>query len=99
MKEVKIEDIYNRINELNFIDIRENYLYNLGTIPNSKNIPLNFLLMNPQNYLKKDETYYIFCSMGLNSRDACNKLSKEGYDVVNVIGGYNAYKLFSHLTR
>ena len=47
MKEVKIEDIYNRINELNFIDIRENYLYNLGTIPNSKNIPLNFLLMNP----------------------------------------------------
>ncbi len=99
MKEVKIEDIYDKIDKLNFIDIRENYLYNLGTIPNAKNIPQSFLLMNPDNYLNKYETYYIFCSMGLTSKNTCSKLRDLGYDVVNVIGGYNEYKAYTHLTR
>ena len=57
MKEIDIESIVD--NNLNIIDIRDNYLYNMGCIPRARNIPMNFLLTNPDNYLNKDEEYYI----------------------------------------
>ena len=34
------------------------FLYNLGSIPGSRNIPLNFLISNPDKYLNKNEEYY-----------------------------------------
>ena len=36
------------------IDIRDNYQFNLGSIPTSINIPMNFLLTNPDSYLTKN---------------------------------------------
>ena len=92
MKEIKVESIINKTNQLNIIDIRDSYLYNLGNIPNSMNIPMNFLLMNPSEYLDKDNTYYIYCNYGVNSKNACEKLTNKGYKVINIIGGYNEYK-------
>ena len=59
MKEIDIKSIINDLDSLNIIDIRDNYLYNIGSIPHSKNIPMNFLIMNPDNYLNKNDTYYI----------------------------------------
>ncbi len=99
MIEVSIENIINRLNDINIIDIRDNYRFNIGCIPNAKNIPMNFLLMNTSNYLNKDERYYIYCEHGVNSKFVCNKLLENGYDVVNIIGGYNAFKLYDHLTK
>lgn len=96
MKEIRIENIIDNIDSLNIIDIRDQYLYNLGKIPNAKNIPMNFLIMNPQNYLDDEETYYIYCSHGNNSRRVCKILTDKGYDVVNIIGGYNEYKILNH---
>ena len=92
MKEIEIESIINNINNLNIIDIRDNYLYNLGAIPNAKNIPMNFLIMNPENYLNKNETYYIYCNRGINRKNECEVLMNMGYDVVNIIGGYEEFK-------
>ena len=94
MKEINIENIYEKLNNLNIIDIRDNYLFNIGNIPNSKNIPKNFLLMNTNNYLSFDETYYIYCNYGYDSKKVCNELSNKGYDVINKIGGYNSFKIF-----
>lgn len=96
MKNVNIEDILNNLNKLNIIDIRDGYLYNLGNIPNSKNIPMNFLLINPENYLNKNEEYYIYCNYGINSNKVCNVLSEKGYNVININGGYNSYELLKH---
>ena len=92
MKEIRIDEIINNLNNLNLIDIRDNYLYNIGFIPNAKNIPMNFLIMNPMNYLNKENTYYIYCNMGINSKKTCEILFSLGYDVVNIIGGYKEYK-------
>ena len=92
MKEIEIEKIINNLNNINLIDIRDNYLYNIGKIPNSKNIPMNFLITNPYNYLNKEETYYIYCNRGINSKKTCEVLSSLGYHVVNIIGGYEEYK-------
>lgn len=92
MKEIRIEDIINRLDDLNIIDIRDKYLFNVGSIPNSKNIPMNFLTINPDNYLNHEEIYYIYCNMGVNSKKTCEVLSKLGYNVINIIGGYSEYK-------
>ena len=89
MKEINVNEI--NIN-MNLIDIRDNYLYNLGHVLNAVNIPMNFLIMNPSNYLKKDEIYYIYCNRGINSRKTCELLTNVGYNVVNINGGYTEYK-------
>ena len=99
MKEVSINQIINYLDQINIIDIRDGYLYNIDHIPNAKNIPMNFLLMNPNNYLKNDERYFIYCNFGKNSKIVCEKLYKQGYDVINIIGGYNEYNLSKHLYK
>ena len=68
----------------------------MRNIPNSINVPYNFLIMNPENYLDKSKKYYLYCGYGSKSRSACEKLSLKGYDVVNILEGYNGYLLFIH---
>lgn len=88
---IKTNELKGMIGRVNIIDIRKNYLYNLGSIPSSINIPSNFLVMDPGKYLDKNKEYYIYCSQGLESPSVCNKLSRMGYKVVNVLGGYHDY--------
>ncbi len=74
------------------IDIREGYETSTGMIKGSKNIPMNKLLANPQNYIKPGNTYYIMCQSGMRSKMTCNKLKKAGYtNIENVKGGYARY--------
>lgn len=77
----------------NIIDIRSIENYNHKHIPNSINIPFTNLLSNPSKYLKYSETYYIYCSSGIKSTKVCNYLSKQGYNVINVLGGYEDWIL------
>lgn len=90
-KSIKASELKGMIGKINIIDIRKSYLHNLGAIPGSKNIPIGFLLMNPEKYLNKNEKYYIYCTQGMESPKVCEKLAKQGYKVINVLGGYNDY--------
>ncbi len=90
-KNIRACDLKGLIGKVNIIDIRKNYLYNLGAIPSSKNVPSSFLLMYPEKYLEKDKEYYIYCSGGMESPKVCSELFNKGYNVVNVLGGYNDY--------
>lgn len=90
---ITVEELKMLIPKAKIIDIRDNYEFNLGSIPTSINIPMNFLLINPDSYLKRGEEYFIYCEYGSRSNKACYELSKKGYNVVNVLGGYNEYKL------
>ena len=74
--------------EYNVIDIRDNYSYNIGHFSTAKNIPMNLLLNNPNKYLTKIDTYYIYCTSGIRSRKTCELLSMLNYKVINVIDGY-----------
>lgn len=96
MKNISIQELLKLNLSNNLIDIRDNYQFNLGNIPNSINIPYNFLIMNPENYLDKGKKYYLYCGYGSKSRVACEKIVLKGYDVVNVLGGYNDYLLLVH---
>ena len=78
--------------ELNIIDIRNTGEYGIGHIYNAKNIPMNELLNNYSKYLNKNDTYYIYCSSGNRSKKTCELLNILGYDVINVLSGYDTFK-------
>ena len=80
-------------NKTNVIDIRSNEKYNNNHIPGSINIPFESLLINPSKYLKKSNTYYLYCQKGIQSRRLCMILKNAGYRVINISGGYEAWVL------
>ncbi len=91
--DITISELKSLIPKAKIIDIRDNYQFNLGSIPTSINIPMNFLITNPNIYLNKNDTYYLYCEHGSNSKTACNYLTKLGYKVINVLGGFSEYKI------
>lgn len=74
------------------IDIRENYLYNILHIKNSINIPYQFLVLNPRDYLSKNIKYYLVCEYGNKSKLVSEILNRDGFCTYNVIGGIQEYK-------
>ena len=90
-KSIRASELKGMIGKVNIIDIRKKFLYKLGFIPSSRNVPINFLLQEPDKYMNKSEEYYIYCTQGIESVKACDELSKKGYKVVNVLGGYHDY--------
>lgn len=82
-----------KYNNLNIIDIRGVEKYNSKHIPGAINISFEQLLINPGKYLNHNNTYYIYCQKGIQSRRLCSILLNMGYDVVNISGGYEAWIL------
>ena len=90
MKSIDVSSL-SKLDNPKVIDIRDNHKYNLGNVPNSVNIPYLFLITNPSNYLNKNDTSYIICESGNTSLRCVLELVEQGYNVVNVEGGYNSY--------
>lgn len=72
------------------IDVRPHTVYAQGTIPNAKNIPLTEL-RDRLTELDKTKTVYVSCQTGLNSYIACRILMQNGFNAVNLAGGYRLY--------
>lgn len=89
MESLLKKDLYN----IYLIDIRDKFEYNISHIPGSINIPSNFLITNPNEYLDKNKEYYLYCSSGIKSKRISNELNYMGYNTINVLGGYNYYLL------
>ena len=87
---ISIKDLLEKHN-INIIDIRSIEKYNDNHIDGAKNIPMILLLKEPSKYLEFDKTYYIYCQKGVNSIKTCIELTKKGYKVVNIIGGYEGW--------
>lgn len=90
---ISIKDFISKSSKerLNIIDIRDEYSYSLNHIPNSINVNKISLLQQPNKYLDKIKTYYIYCSAGHNSGIVTTRLNNLGYKVINISGGYNSY--------
>lgn len=87
---ILLEDLLKLDNPI-IVDVRDNYSYNLGHIPNSINIAYYNLLSNYSHYLNKDYTYYLYCDYGRQSEEISNRLNNYGYKTYNIIGGYEKY--------
>lgn len=82
-----------KLRNINIIDIRSIERYNNKHIEGALNIPLEKLLMHFNKYLDKNKKYYIYCQMGIQSKKLCRILQNNGYNVVNIEGGYEAWVL------
>jgi NADPH-dependent 2,4-dienoyl-CoA reductase/sulfur reductase-like enzyme/rhodanese-related sulfurtransferase len=72
------------------LDVRDDDEVEEGTIANSIHIPLPQLRAR-MNELNKNQTYIIYCAVGLRGYLAEQILRQYGYDVVNAAGGYTFY--------
>ena len=91
-KNITVQELKN-VDMLTLIDIRSAQKYNDKHIMNAVNIPSDRLLINYKNILDKNKIYYIYCQKGIQSRNICQILANNGYKVVNVLGGYEAWIL------
>lgn len=76
---------------LSIIDVREKEEYQAGHVPHAINQPLSELAQAKLT-VNKEQEQYIICQSGGRSAKACTLLSKEGYQVVNVMGGTSAWR-------
>ena len=90
--DISVFDLLNN-NFNNIIDIRDRRKYAINHIPGAINIDKNSLLLYPEKYLNKYDRYYLYCDYGNTSRAVVNKLRLQGYDCINIIGGFNNYLL------
>ena len=90
---ISIKDFIKIYNEVNIIDIRSRQKYNDSHILNAKNIDKNELILNPYKYLEKNKKYYIYCQKGTSSIRICQILKNMGYNVYNILGGYEEWLL------
>ena len=74
------------------IDIRDNFNYNNSHIPSAINIPELILKEMPARYLSKNNTYYLYCSIGKQSLILSNYLNSIGYHCYTLEGGYQEYR-------
>lgn len=88
---ISVNELDPLIGTIELIDVREPQEVAMGTIKTAKNIPMAQLLANPAKYLIKSKKYYIMCQSGMRSQRTVRQLQKEGFDVVNVKGGFGAY--------
>lgn len=93
MNSISIENFKHIQGNCNIVDIRSIQSYNNNHIPNSINIPFEKILINPSNYLDKNQIYYIYCQKGISSKNLCDVLVKSGYSVFSVDGGYENWIL------
>ncbi len=92
LENISVDKLKN-INDGEIIDIRSLKKYNDNHILNARNIPYEQLLIYHHNYINKHTKYYIYCQRGSKSKQICSVLKNMGYNVVNIIGGYDSWLL------
>lgn len=92
LKNITVKELKNILNlNTNIIDLRSFEKYNTSHIDNSKNIPYLELLRTPDKYLNKNSTYYLYCQYGKTSLRLSLILNKQGFNTINVLGGYQEW--------
>lgn len=74
------------------IDVRNDFELATGKIEGSKLIPLN-QLRDHLDELPKDQPIYVYCQVGLRGYNASRVLANEGFNVINIDGGFKTYKV------
>jgi len=89
--EVTVSELADAIANNGFVlDVREDYEWEEGHVPNAHHVPMNDV---PQNLDALDDGARIFviCRSGGRSMTIANYLAEQGFDVVSVAGGTQAW--------
>lgn len=88
-------DNFVKLSNINVIDLRSVEKFNSNHIPGSINIPADKLLLRPYDYISTDLKYYLYCQHGISSLNVCRMLSKLGFNVVSIDGGFEEWLLMN----
>ena len=91
MKEITFTNFYQLYQKeaLSVLDVREVEEFEALHLEGARNFPLS-QLADTYEQLDKDNLYYVICKSGIRSARACQFLSGQGYEVINVQGGMDA---------
>jgi rhodanese-related sulfurtransferase len=73
------------------LDVREPEEYEEGHIAGAMLTPISEFMKHIDK-VQKDQTYYVVCYSGARSQVVAEYLGKQGYQVVNVMGGMSTYR-------
>ena len=95
MRTITVEELEKqKKEECLIVDIRSEDAFARGSFPQAINLPQEEFqehFTQAASRLSKDKTIYILCHTGAKSADLTEELEEQGYDAVNVLGGYNAF--------
>lgn len=90
-REVSINELETAIASGEFVlDVREDWEFQAGHVPNAKHIPLNSI-PDRLTEIPKDQPVWVICQAGGRSMTAANYLSAQGFDVASVAGGTGSW--------
>ena len=91
MKEISFDEFYQlyQNEQLSLVDVREVEEFEALHLEGARNLPLS-QLADTYVQLDKDQLYYVICKSGMRSARACQFLTEQGYEVINVQGGMDA---------
>ncbi|MBN2239370.1 MAG: FAD-dependent oxidoreductase, partial [Dehalococcoidales bacterium] len=78
------------------LDPRGKEDFDAGHVNGAVNIPLEELRDSLDTF-DRNKTIYVYCNQGKTSYSACRILLLNGFDCVNISGGYKTYKSWSSL--
>lgn len=87
----EVEELLNKGEILNIIDVREAKEAAEGKIPGAVNIPLGLLEFR-MHELDKSKEYTMVCRSGGRSGRAAQFLEEHGFKVINMAGGMLAWE-------
>ena len=89
MKTTTMQDLIEVMkNEADIIDIRETFEYASGHVPTARNIPMSEIESRLEEV---NNGSYIICQSGARSAQVTQWLAANDIDVINVLGGTNAW--------
>ena len=93
MKEITFDAFYQlyQNDQLSLVDVREVDEFEALHLEGAQNLPLS-QLADTYDQLDKDQLHYVICKSGMRSARACQFLSEQGYEVINVQGGMMAFE-------
>ena len=93
MNEITFNNFYQLYQKeaLSVLDVREVEEFDPLHLEGARNFPLS-QLADTYEQLDKDNLYYVICKSGIRSARACQFLSEQGYEVINVQSGMDAFE-------
>jgi hydroxyacylglutathione hydrolase len=91
LPQITVQQLHARSNDLQVLDVRREGEWNAGHIANADWYPLDrFKAALPA--LDPSATIAVHCKSGYRSMIACSLLQRAGYNVINVVGGLDAWE-------
>ena len=92
VKEISAKDFIKLdTNKITIVDLREEDESLKEPFKNAINIPFSKIWKGIDS-IPKDKPVYVFCNSGYFSEETVILLEERGYEAINVLGGYLAFK-------